>query len=51
MNLDDAQLELVIFDAGSETDRLASYRVNGETGELTPLDVDFVAVCDAVLMA
>ncbi len=25
--------------AGSETDRLASYRVNGDTGELTPLEI------------
>ena len=28
-----------LFAAGSETDRLASYRANGETGELTPLEI------------
>jgi 6-phosphogluconolactonase len=27
-----------LFAAGSETNRLASYRVNGDTGELTPLE-------------
>ena len=27
-----------LFAAGSETDRLASYRVNGDTGDLTPLE-------------
>jgi 6-phosphogluconolactonase (cycloisomerase 2 family) len=28
----------LLFAAGSETDRLASYRVNSETGALTPLE-------------
>ncbi len=28
-----------LFAAGSETNRLASYRVNGDTGELTPLEI------------
>jgi 6-phosphogluconolactonase (cycloisomerase 2 family) len=27
-----------VFAAGSETDRLASYRIDGDTGELTPLE-------------
>ena len=27
-----------LFAAGSETDRLASYRVNSDTGALTPLE-------------
>ena len=28
-----------LFAAGSETDRLASYRVNSDTGALTPLEI------------
>jgi len=28
-----------VYGAGSETNRLASYRINQDTGELTPLEV------------
>jgi len=27
-----------LFAAGSASDRLASYRINGDTGELTPME-------------
>ena len=41
----------ILFAAGTASGRLASYRVNGETGALTPLDVYTVGQRPAAVLA